>query len=72
VRLPEGRRLSRRFESEAPLQALVDWVESEDPEIYEFDLVSSYPKKELTREQRGSTLAQLGLQGSIMLFTREQ
>jgi hypothetical protein len=45
IKLPDGRRLDRRFEKECPLQAAIDLVESADPDIYDFDLVSNYPRK---------------------------
>ena len=50
---------------------MVDWIESCDPEIYELDLVSNYPKKVLGLEHRSSTLEELGLYPEITLFTKE-
>ena len=51
---------------------MVDWIESCDPEAEEFDLVSNYPRREFTVEQRASTLEELGLHPAATLFTKEQ
>ena len=72
IRLPDGRRLDRRFDKACQLQAAVDLVESHDPEIYEFDLVSNYPRRVFTAEMRGETLQALGLHPAATLFTKEQ
>ena len=72
IRLPDGRRLDRRFDKACALQAAVDLVESHDPDIYEFDLVSNYPRRVFTAEMRNETLEALGLHPAATLFTKEQ
>ena len=75
VRMPDGQRLSRRFAKTSALQAVVDFVECSDPDIYEgaeFDLVSNYPRKVLTAECREQNLEELGLHPAATLFTKEQ
>ena len=54
------------------MQAVVDWIESRDPDIYDFDLASSYPRRVYGPEQRASTLAELGLAPQALLFTQQQ
>ena len=63
--------MTHRRLRQAPLQAVVDWVEASDPDGEEFGLASSYPRKEFGRELRGSSLSELGLHPSSTLFTRE-
>ena len=45
VKLPDGQRLDRRFSTTCHLQAVVDWVESASPEIFDFTFVSNYPRR---------------------------
>ena len=45
VKLPDGQRLDRRFPTTCHLQAVVDWVESASPEIFDFTFVSNYPRR---------------------------
>ena len=72
IKLPDGRRLDRRFDKSATLQAALDYVESEDPDAETaYDLVSNFPRKVFTREQSDETLESLGLHPQAMLFTRE-
>ena len=72
IKLPDGRRLDRRFEKSAPLEAALAFVESEDPDAETaYDLVSNFPRKVFTREQSEQTLESLGLHPQAMLFTRE-
>ena len=71
IRLPDGRRLDRRFDKTCLLQAAIDLVESEVPDGDDIDLVSNYPRKVFTREMRGETLEALGLHPAATLFTRE-
>jgi len=72
VKLPDGRRLDRRFDKGEPLQCVVDLIECNDVDIYDFDLVSNYPRKVFGREHRGQSLEQLGLHPAATLFTKEQ
>ena len=51
---------------------MVDWIESCDPGIYEFDLVSNYPRRQFSTEHRQSSLEELGLDQAATLFTKEQ
>ena len=71
VKLPDGRRLDRRFEKGAPLQAVVDLIEATDVGIYEFDLVSNFPRKVFGAAQRGESLEALGLHPASTLFCQE-
>ena len=71
VRLPDGRRLDRRFEKSCALQTVINYVESEAPDEEEFDLVSVHPPMTYTRSMRPQTLVELGLHHGAQLFTRE-
>jgi len=71
VRLPNGQRLNRCFPRTSTLQAVVDWVESSDPDIYELELVSSYPKRVFSAVDRDESLEALGLHPDATLFTKE-
>lgn len=71
IRLPDGRRLDRRFEKTCPLQAAIDLVESADPEGEDVDLVSNFPRKVYTRAMREMSLEALGLHPGAQLFTKE-
>ena len=51
---------------------MIDWIESCNPDIYEFDLVSNYPRRVFSAEHREATLVDLGLDQSATLFTKEQ
>mmetsp|Transcript_22643 Transcript_22643/g.37410 ORF Transcript_22643/g.37410 Transcript_22643/m.37410 type:complete len:474 (+) Transcript_22643:54-1475(+) len=72
VRMPDGQRLSRRFPKSCCLQVVVDWIESSEPDIEDFDLVINYPRKEFTAEHRAVSLEELGLHPAATLFTKEQ
>lgn len=71
VRMPNGQRLNRRFPRTSTLQSVFDWVESSDPDIYELELVSSYPKRVFGAANCGETLETLGLHPDATLFTKE-
>lgn len=72
VKLPDGQRLDRRFPKTCHLQAVVDWVESAEPEIFDFTLVSNYPRREFSSpEQLVTSLSDLGLESQAMLFTKD-
>ena len=74
IRLSDGRRLDRRFGKRERLQAVVDYIESELPDIYDgadFELVSNYPRKVFSAETRSATLEALGLCPQATLFTKE-
>jgi chemotaxis protein histidine kinase CheA len=74
IRLSDGRRLDRRFGKRERLQAVVDYIESELPDIYDgadFELVSNYPRKVFSAETRSATLEDLGLCPQATLFTKE-
>ena len=72
VRMPDGRRLDRRFPKDCALRVVVDWVESEEPELFDFALVSNYPRKEFgDAEQLATSLDELGLHPSAMFFTKD-
>ena len=57
--------------SNESLQVAIDYVESEDPEGDDVDLVSNFPRKVFKRDVRGETLEALGLHPAATLFTRE-
>merc|ERR1740117_517357 len=72
VKLPDGQRLDRRFSTTCHLQAVVDWVESASPEIFDFTFVSNYPRREFSApEQLATSLSDLGLESQAMLFTKD-
>ena len=71
IRLPDGRRLDRRFDKSDPLRAALDLVASEDPEGGDVDLVSNFPRKVFTKAMGEETLESLGLHPASTLFTRE-
>lgn len=71
IRLPDGRRLDRRFDKSTALQVVIDYVEGEAPEEEEFDLVSAHPRMTYTKRMRPQTLSELGLHPGAQLFTRE-
>lgn len=71
VRMPDGQRLTRRFGRECNLQAVVDFIESADPDIYEgsdFDLVSNYPRQVLGCPQEFAKFAFLLHEFSSKVF----
>ena len=72
IKMPDGKRLSRRFRKESPMRCVVDWVASSDPEMYEFDLVRNYPRRELGVESWNISLDDLGLHPAVTLFTKER
>ena len=70
--MPDGRRLDRRFPKDSALSVVVDWVESEEPELFDFALVSNYPRKEFgDAEQLATSLDELGLHPQAMFFTKD-
>jgi len=71
VRLPDGRRLDRRWLKSTKLQLLVDWVSSVELDTYDVGLVSQYPRREFTMADHGLSLEEAGLHPQAMLFVRE-
>lgn len=72
LRLPDGRRLERRFAQTDSLQVLYDYVFCSDESLQKFVLVSSYPRKELRIEPSSTipTLEEAGLIPSASLFVQ--
>ena len=71
VRMRDGRRLQRRFGRTCPLQTVVDWLQSEEPEGGDFTLVSNYPRKVFGEAHLSEALEELGLWPTCTLFTQE-
>ena len=71
VRMRDGRRLQRRFDRTCPLQTVVDWLQSEEPEGGDFTLVSNYPRKVFGEAHLPEALEELGLWPTCTLFTQE-
>jgi len=71
VRLPNGRRLWRRFPPSSQLQLVVDWVAISEPDIFDFQLVSNFPRVVVGAEQLKSTLLELEMHPSTSLFVKE-
>jgi hypothetical protein len=72
VRLPDGRRLDRRWAAGSTLQLVVDWVEATDSDSYDVTLVSHFPRREFSRAEHGLTLEEAGLTPQALLFVRER
>jgi hypothetical protein len=72
VRLPDGRRLDRRWSKDDALQSVVDWVEAVDADSYDVALVSHFPRREFGPADRALTLEQAGLHPQAMLFVKER
>ena len=74
VRMPDGPRISRRFDKATPLRLVRSWVEASSPaemRMSAFELVSTYPRfisSELNAEQ---TLEQAGLHPQATMFVKE-
>ena len=71
VRMRDGRRLQRRFDRTCPLQTVLDWLQSEEPEGGDFALVSNYPRKVFGEAHLSEALEELGLWPTCTLFTQE-
>jgi hypothetical protein len=63
VRLRDGRRCARRFQSEQPLQAVCDWLDvSESASMpARYALASAFPRRVFEASEYGKSLAELGL-----------
>ncbi len=71
VRLPDGRRLQRRFGQTEDFENVADWVGSQDVDGPNFELVSNIPRRVLTLEEcQGRTLRDLDLLDAV-LFVQE-
>ncbi|KAG8463673.1 hypothetical protein KFE25_003946 [Diacronema lutheri] len=68
VRLPDGRRLDRRWRKEDILQHVVDWVESAELDNYEVCLATHYPRRVFDRAEYASSLEAAGLHPQAVLF----
>jgi len=68
VRLPDGRKRSRRFPPSTALQLVADWVESDQPDIPDFQLVSTFPRLVIGPEHLASTLLELGMHPAVSLY----
>ncbi|KAL3894999.1 MAG: hypothetical protein SGPRY_013644, partial [Prymnesium sp.] len=74
VRMPEGNRVSRRFDKGSSLSVVRAWVEASSPaerRMVSFQLVSSYPRYVVSEERAAVTLEQAGLHPQATLFVRE-
>ena len=72
VRLRDGRRMARRFDSSAPLQMVLDWVGGFTPDAPgPIRLASHYPRRVFEAEETASSLASLALDRGAALFVEE-
>ncbi|XP_062520864.1 FAS-associated factor 2-like [Corticium candelabrum] len=74
IKLPNGRRLERRFAKTDSLQVLYDYAFCSDETLRNFVLVNSYPRKELhiNPDTNMSTLEDFGLIPSASLFVHNE
>ncbi|XP_075944012.1 FAS-associated factor 1 isoform X1 [Anarhichas minor] len=73
IRTPSGEFLERRFLGSCKLQVLFDFVASKGYPFEEFKLLTTFPRKNITQMDRGSTLleAKLFPQETLFLEARE-
>jgi len=74
VRMPDGPRISRRFDKAAPLRLVRRWVEASSPaemRMVDFELVSTYPRFVATEQNAEQTLEQAGLHPQATMFVKE-
>ena len=74
VRMPDGPRISRRFDKAAPLRLVRRWVEASSPaemRMVAFELVSTYPRFVATEDNAEQTLEQAGLHPQATMFVKE-
>ena len=74
VRMPDGPRISRRFDKAAPLRLVRRWVEASSPaemRMVAFELVSTYPRFVATEQNAEQTLEQAGLHPQATMFVKE-
>jgi hypothetical protein len=74
VRMPDGPRISRRFEKASPLRLVRSWVEASSPaemRMTAFELVSTYPRFVSTSLNADQTLEQAGLHPQATMFVKE-
>ena len=72
VRMPDGPRISRRFDKATPLRLVRSWVEASSPaemRMTAFELVSTYPRFISTSLNAEQTLEQAGLHPSPLCIT---
>lgn len=73
LRLPDGGRISRRFEKSAALEQVFDWAEANSVDIEVACLVSSYPRKRyLYPEDAHISIENAGFFPSAMLLLEER
>mgnify|MGYP001165662009 FL=1 len=67
VRLPDGRRLQRRFGQTEDFENVADWVGSQDVDGPHFELVLNFPRRVLALEEcRGRTLRDMDLLDGVL------
>jgi hypothetical protein len=74
VRMPDGPRISRRFERGTALSLVRTWVEAASPPerpMREFELVSTYPRFVCSEANASTTLESAGLHPQATLFVKE-
>ena len=72
VRLRDGSRASRRFDGNAPLQLVADWVGGLTPDGASFVLASHYPRARFGEAEMERSLVLLGLHPAATLFVEEE
>ena len=74
VRMPDGPRISRRFEKSAALKLVRLWVESSSPPerpMRAFELVSTFPRFTASEANQELSLDAAGLHPQATLFVKE-
>ena len=73
VRMPDGPRISRRFDKATPLEVVRLWVEANSPaerQMADFELVSNYPRFVASEQNAQQTLEEAGLFPQATLFVK--
>ena len=74
VRMPEGPRISRRFDKGTRLSLVRSWVEASSPperRMVDFELVSNYPRFVASEQNANQTLEEAGLHPQATMFVKE-
>ncbi|KAJ1098463.1 hypothetical protein NDU88_003574, partial [Pleurodeles waltl] len=61
IRLPSGDSIRERFSAHSPLRKVVEHISRLHPELQNFDLLQSFPKKNFSEAEQCCTLESLGL-----------
>ncbi|XP_078519005.1 uncharacterized protein LOC144784230 isoform X1 [Lissotriton helveticus] len=70
IRLPSGDSICERFSAHSPLRKVIEHVSRLHPELHNFDLLQSFPKKIFSEAEHCCTLESLGLTPNATLCVR--